>query len=155
MSKEKYSEVWKDLNRELREIERNGGGLPAALEALASQQRTRGFIKDDLQSVRRYRFVHPDDPARFFVVQYNPVRALRFGGAGTSTPPAGTAVKHGGCFLCRDNIRWQQRGVLMLNAGLTLTRYEQGGHPHQLRGHIPLWAPIVRATCLRLARNAG
>ena len=113
LNNEKYSEIWTDLNRELGRIERNEGGLDAALEALKHQQRDRGFIKDDLHSVRRYRFADPNDPTRFFVVQYNPVRALRFGGAGRSTPPAGTRVKYDGCFLCRDNIEWQQSGAEM------------------------------------------
>ena len=48
---------------------------------------------------------------------------------------------------------WQGRGVLFLNTGLTLTRYEPGGHPHQLTGHIPLWAPVVGAICRRLAER--
>ena len=46
---------------------------------------------------------------------------------------------------------WQEQGVLFLNTGLTLTRYKQGGHPHQLEGHIPLWAPVVGEICQRLA----
>ena len=65
-NKERYSEIWTDLNRRLKHIERNDGGLAAALEALRNQQRDQGFIKDDLHSVRRYRFAHPEDPTRFF-----------------------------------------------------------------------------------------
>jgi hypothetical protein len=123
-NKQKYSEFWADLNRKLSDLERNGGGLAAALEALANQQRDQGFIKDDLQSVHRYRFAHPEEPERFFVVQYNPVRALRFGGAGRSTPPNGTSAKHDGCFLCRDNIQWQQCGLEMgYEIDVDATRY--------------------------------
>ncbi|MFC1889442.1 hypothetical protein ACFL4G_06770 [Thermodesulfobacteriota bacterium] len=48
---------------------------------------------------------------------------------------------------------WQRQGVLFLNTGLTLTRYQQGGHPHQKDGHIPLWAPVVGAICMRLAER--
>lgn len=48
---------------------------------------------------------------------------------------------------------WQHQGVLWLNTGLTLTRYQQGGDPHQLLGHIPLWAPVVAAICQRLAER--
>lgn len=48
---------------------------------------------------------------------------------------------------------WQSQGVLMLNAGLTLTRYQPGGHPHQRNGHIPLWAPVVGAICRRIAQR--
>ena len=39
---------------------------------------------------------------------------------------------------------WEDAGVLWLNAGLTLSHYEQGGAPEQRFGHIPLWRPIVR-----------
>lgn len=38
---------------------------------------------------------------------------------------------------------WQSQGVIFLNTALTLTRFKKGGHPHQLKGHIPLWAPVV------------
>ena len=48
---------------------------------------------------------------------------------------------------------WQAQGVLFLNTGLTLTRYKMGGHPHQVRGHIPMWAPVVGALCQRLAQR--
>ncbi len=112
-NREKYSEIWTDLNRRLKHIERADGGLAAALEALSDQQRDQGFIQEDLTLVRRYHFAHPEDPTRSFGAQYNPVRALRFEGAGSSTAPAGTGAIHDGCFLCRDNIRWQQGGVQM------------------------------------------
>jgi uracil-DNA glycosylase len=37
--------------------------------------------------------------------------------------------------------RWQKAGVLWLNTGLTLSRFEG---PYQMGGHIPLWAPIIK-----------
>ncbi|MDR6860187.1 hypothetical protein [Variovorax guangxiensis] len=37
----------------------------------------------------------------------------------------------------------QTQGVLFLNAGLTITRYQSGGGPEQTRGHIPFWRPVV------------
>jgi uracil-DNA glycosylase len=37
----------------------------------------------------------------------------------------------------------QTQGVLFLNAGLTITRYQSGGAPEQTRGHIPFWRPVV------------
>lgn len=49
--------------------------------------------------------------------------------------------------------RWHTGGVLLLNTGLTLSSYRRGGHPHQTRGHIPLWAPVVRGVCLHLAQR--
>ena len=48
---------------------------------------------------------------------------------------------------------WSERGVLLLNTALTLTCYRRGGHPHQTRGHIPLWAPTVRGICQHLAKR--
>ncbi len=112
-TREEYSEIWTDLNRKLKHIERHDGGLAAALEALKSQQLERGFIKDDLHEMRRYRFAHPQDPERFFLVQYNPVRALRFSGSGRRIPPQGSTSRYDGCFLCPDNIEWQQGGLEM------------------------------------------
>lgn len=103
-----FEKAWSDLNLRLRELEL-GSGLGAALHALEKHQRESGFIEDTLQLVERATFHHPDDPARYFRVQYNPRRALRFAGAGAKQAhsPAG----NNGCVLCRDNIRWQQRGV--------------------------------------------
>lgn len=49
---------------------------------------------------------------------------------------------------------WEDAGVLWLNAGLTLSRYEQGGAPEQKFGHIPLWRPIVRQIIQHLIRRA-
>ena len=46
-NKKKYSEIWTELNRRLKHIERTDGGLAAALEALSNQQREQGFIQDD------------------------------------------------------------------------------------------------------------
>lgn len=45
---------------------------------------------------------------------------------------------------------WQSQGVLLLNAGLTITRFQD---PHQQQGHIPLWKPVVGAICKRLAER--
>jgi uracil-DNA glycosylase len=46
---------------------------------------------------------------------------------------------------------WQKQGVLFLNAGLTLSRYESGGAEHQIKGHIPLWRPVIGALLTHLA----
>lgn len=45
---------------------------------------------------------------------------------------------------------WQAQGALLLNAGLTITRFQD---PHQQQGHIPLWKPVVGAICKRLAER--
>ena len=38
---------------------------------------------------------------------------------------------------------WVEQGVLLLNASLTLSRFQVAGDPHQIRGHLPLWRPFV------------
>lgn len=104
-----YDLTWSELNARLRQTEMATGGLTAVLAELETHQRETGFIKDDLSSVVRYVFYHPGDHRRFFRVQFNPRRALRFNGSGVKTPPAGVDQVNGGCFLCRENIRWQQQ----------------------------------------------
>ena len=120
-NRRKYEQFWNDLNRELKAIETTDG-LARALEALHVQQQNQGFIGDDLASVKRYRFCHPTHSERFLSVQYNPVRLQRFKGLGRTTSPPGLTPMHGGCFLCRENIRWQQYGIEMgyeLHVGTT------------------------------------
>lgn len=107
-NKRKYEDLWHDLNQELSA----SSNLTAALLALEEQQFDVGFIQDDLRSVVRFRLhQHPHDRSHIFLVQYNPKRALRFSGAGRKVPPPGSILLHNGCFLCRENIRWQQQGV--------------------------------------------
>lgn len=108
-----YEHTWAELNSRLREIEVENGNLDAALCELETHQKESGFIKMGLGAVERHNFQHPEDTSRFFRIQYNPERALRFGGSGITTPPPGTSVSNEGCFLCRDNIRWQQQGAEM------------------------------------------
>ena len=105
-----YEAAWSALRRRLQGLEFGAGGLPAALAALERQQHAAGFINDDLAAVEHSVFSDPADPRRVFRAQYNPRRALRFAGAGRSDPPAGVQPIHDGCFLCRENIRWQQEG---------------------------------------------
>jgi len=49
--------------------------------------------------------------------------------------------------------KWVNQGVLLLNAGLTISRFEKGGHPHQLKGHIPLWRPVIDSVMRFLAER--
>jgi len=109
--KDNYDKVWHALNEELRIIE-NKKGLPAVLEKLGEQQFDQGFIQDDLKSVVVYRFF--DDPIEkrnYFSIQYNSKREQRHLGAGRKEPPSGSDAVFDNCFLCRDNVRWQQRGI--------------------------------------------
>ena len=39
--------------------------------------------------------------------------------------------------------RWVASGVLLLNSSLTLSRFQRAGDAHQVRGHLPLWRPLM------------
>lgn len=43
---------------------------------------------------------------------------------------------------------WQEQGVMFLNTGLTLSRFESD---YQFGGHLPLWKPVVTAVMQYLA----
>ena len=47
--------------------------------------------------------------------------------------------------------RWVASGVLLLNSALTLTRFDPAVGPHQARGHLPLWRPMLLAVLRHLA----
>ena len=49
--------------------------------------------------------------------------------------------------------RWVASGVLLLNASLTLTRFRRDGDPHQIRGHLRLWRPLMVRVLGHLARQ--
>ncbi|MBF0436266.1 MAG: DUF4922 domain-containing protein [Magnetococcales bacterium] len=109
-NRSQFETFWQVLNAKLNEIETRDG-LTGVIEALKQEQLDRGFIQDDLSDVIKYRMIKEKDPGHYFIVQYNPRRALRFAGAGRRIPPVGSIASNGGCFLCRDNVRWQQRGI--------------------------------------------
>lgn len=50
--------------------------------------------------------------------------------------------------------RWVREGVLLLNSAFTISRFAVEGDPHQLRGHLPLWRPLV-AEVLRFLAGRG
>ncbi len=51
--------------------------------------------------------------------------------------------------------RWVGQGVLLLNSSLTITRFQVAGDPHQVRGHLPLWRPVIRAVLQHLAARGA
>ncbi len=51
--------------------------------------------------------------------------------------------------------RWEASGILLLNSSLTLTRFRPEGDPHQLRGHLPLWRPLLVRVLRHLAQRRG
>ncbi len=50
--------------------------------------------------------------------------------------------------------RWVGQGVLLLNSALTISRFTVAGDPHQLRGHLPLWRPLIATILKNLAARA-
>ena len=73
-------------------------------------------------------------------------------------PVALAAVEHAAVELEAPGAladRWVASGVLLLNTSLTLTRFQRRGDPHQLRGHLPLWRPLMVRVLDRLARRGA
>lgn len=48
--------------------------------------------------------------------------------------------------------RQERQGVLLLNSALTLSRFRRDVDPHQGRGHVPFWAPVIQAVLRHVAR---
>ncbi|MDB4857396.1 DUF4922 domain-containing protein [Alphaproteobacteria bacterium] len=104
-----YETEWANLNKKLREIERAHGSLGAALSELETHQRESGFIKGDLQGIERVVFSHPERKNHTLRAQINPRRAKRHDGSGAPILPNRYEFKNDGCFLCSENIKWQQQ----------------------------------------------
>ncbi len=104
-----YETEWANLNDKLREIERSQGSLSAALSELETHQRESGFIKDDLQGIERVVFSHPEKKNHTLRAQINPRRAKRHDGSGSPILPNRHEFINDGCFLCSENIKWQQQ----------------------------------------------
>jgi uracil-DNA glycosylase len=49
--------------------------------------------------------------------------------------------------------RWVKDGVLLLNSSFTLSRFAVEVDPHQLRGHLPVWRPLILRVLQHLARS--
>ncbi|TVQ34495.1 MAG: hypothetical protein EA370_10605 [Wenzhouxiangella sp.] len=110
LSLQSWQQRQQTLNREL-DLISTTAGLGAALVALAENQRESGFIRDSLNAVQRFVLPSPANRRHYFSVQYNPARARRFAGAGVNLPPEGVDNVNHGCFLCAENIWWQQQGA--------------------------------------------
>ena len=82
-TQDNYNSAWTQLNDTLSATETESG-LSGVISALEENQHQTGFIKDQLSGVERHVFAHPDDPSRFFRVQFNAKRLARFNGAGVS-----------------------------------------------------------------------
>ncbi len=49
--------------------------------------------------------------------------------------------------------RWVSQGVLLLNASLTLSRFQVQTDAHQSRGHVPIWRPLMLRVLDHIARQ--
>ncbi len=66
--------------------------------------------------------------------------------ASTAWPETLQAIEDpGNGFPATDTLaqEWVEQGVLLLNASLTISRFAVLGDPHQIRGHLPLWQPVM------------
>ena len=104
-----YEAAWTNLNNKLREIERFHGGLSAALSELEIHQRETGFIKNNLEGIERVVFFHPKEKNYTLRAQINPRRARRHDGSTALALPKRQKFRNDGCFLCAENIKWQQQ----------------------------------------------
>ena len=81
--------------------------------------------------------------------------ARHAGGVG-DWPALLAAIENGGVALEEPSAlaeRWVASGVLLLNSSLTLSRFAREGDPHQTRGHLPLWRPLIVRVLDRLAER--
>ena len=85
------------------------GDLTPAVAALFEHQVQTGVLWDELREVERFQLLAHSDPPRAFFFTLNPRRADRHRGGGRSDPPPGWPEVNDRCFLCGDNIVWQQR----------------------------------------------
>ncbi len=132
VSRHSWHQRQHELNLELNLIA-STSGLGAALAALADNQRQTGFIRDALDSVERFILPSPSGRRHYFSVQYNPARARRFAGAGLRLPPENVESINQGCFLCAENIWWQQQGTeLGFDLPLADSRYTIWMNPFPL-----------------------
>ena len=82
----------------------------------------------------------------------------RYGAGPQAWPETIAAIESGAIDLpAPDGLldHWGRQGVLALNAAFTLSRFQIAGDPHQVRGHLPLWRPVVRRILRHLADREG
>ncbi len=109
----KSNDIAYEFRREIFQDVLDKHDLSTAMHMLYEQQEDAGFIRDDLSQVECFR-CHDNNNKGFFIGQFNPGRGNRAKGAGRIVPPTGSQTKNtpdASCFICADNVRWQQSGV--------------------------------------------
>jgi uracil-DNA glycosylase len=125
-----------------------------------SQATGRSFEQGDLEDWPANQKVIADSLQRIVqVLLVERVGNEAYGGADASWARVTADLASGELILEKPHAlfdRLQSRGVIFLNAGLTITRFKPGGAPEQKFGHIPLWQPVIHAILRHLAtRNQG
>jgi hypothetical protein len=95
-------------------LDQEESSLGIKLELLSLHQAVNGFIQDDMSLVQRCTICEDEEEGsdpRVLFAQFNPRRSQRGKGAGRTKPPAGINPVNGNCFLCEENIAWQQCGL--------------------------------------------
>jgi len=70
-------------------------------------------------------------------------------------PKTLAALQTGNISPLRVADHWVSEGVLLVNAALTLTRFQVNIDPHQSEGHLRLWQPFVRQVVRALAERGA
>ncbi len=109
---EEMEKDWrKKMNRLQSQLDK-GLSLSKKLELLFIQQNQAGFVQGDIiKKAQRFWVPRLSGGERRFLIQYNSERADRSKGFGRKNVPIGSKSVNGGCFLCLENIFWQQKGL--------------------------------------------
>jgi hypothetical protein len=117
-----FERRWKAVNEAATDRAQTEG-WPGAVAFLCEHQVSAGFVKDNLAGLERFQLRSKSANEKRLLAQVNANRALRSSGAGRTTPPPGVHPKHGGNYLSRDNIWWQQ-STLQVGLDVQLARRE-------------------------------
>ena len=150
-----YETKWANLNKKLRQSAEDNNGLASALFDLENHQRKTGFIKDDLKKIKRIVFRDPNNKSYSLRAQINPKRAKRHGGSGNLALAGEHPNINNGCFLCRENIKWQQEErQIGFEINFGISDYIAFMNPFPLLpNHVVIASTAHRTQELRLFQN--
>ena len=150
-----YEIKWANLNKKLRQSAEGSNGLASALFELENHQRKAGFIKDDLKKIKRIVFQDPNNKLYSLRAQINPKRAKRHDGSGNVAVTSKHPSINEGCFLCRENIKWQQEErQIGFEINFGISDYIAFMNPFPLLpNHVVIASPAHRTQELRLFQD--
>ena len=150
-----YETKWANLNKKLLQSAEDNNGLASALFDLENHQRETGFIKDDLKKIKRIVFQDPNNKSYSLRAQINPKRAKRHDGSGNLALAGEHPNINNGCFLCRENIKWQQEErQIGFEINFGISDYIAFMNPFPLLpNHVVIASTAHRTQELRLFQN--